>query len=61
MKLTYWLSLVLALSSISCATTAMRSNGETLEIRGIGEAHWPDGASIKGEPMIKLPLVPVIR
>ena len=44
-----------------CSTTATRKDNGTLEIKGIGEAHWPDGASIKGEPMIKLPSIPVLR
>lgn len=53
------IALILSLSSISCATTATRSDGETLKIRGIGRAKWPDGAEISGEPMIKLPTIPL--
>ena len=35
--------------------------GETLTIKGCGEAHWPDGTSIKGEPMVKFPQLPPVK
>ena len=50
---------ILICSSISgCSTIATRDNGETLRIKGIGSAKWPDGAEIKGEPMVKFPQMP---
>jgi len=32
-----------------CSTTATRSDGETLSIRGIGKAKWADGTEIEGK------------
>ena len=42
-----------------CSTVATREKGETLRIRGIGSAKWPDGAEIKGEPIIRFPTIPI--
>jgi len=54
------ITLLLALSSISCSTIAKRYDDGTLEIKGIGSAEWPDGTKITGEPMIKFPTLPRI-
>lgn len=38
-----------------CVTTATRDNGETIRIRGLGSAEWPDGTKIEGKPLISFP------
>ena len=46
---------------MGCSTVAYRDNGETLTIKGCGEAHWSDGTSIKGEPIVKFPQLPPVK
>ena len=53
------IALLLLLNLIGCSTVAYRENGETLKIKGTGSAKWPDGAEITGEPMFKLPTIPI--
>jgi len=45
----------------SCSTTATRQEDGTLTLRGIGEAKWSDGTSIKGEPLLKIPNLPALK
>lgn len=53
---------VLAMILLSgCTTVATRDKDDTLTLKGIGEAHWKDGTSIKGEPIIKFPDLPPIK
>ena len=55
-----YLILILLVFMMGCATIATQSeDGKTLTLRGIGEAKFQNGASIKGEPIIKLPQIPL--